>query len=289
MQDYLAGVYRRVAGELKPNGMYIDQHGFGNEWKICHSRDHGHPVPWPPIRGERELGRKIRLAVPHTIATLTEETPTDVTSQVQDGALGYSVARGDPRLAPHRVDLFRFVFPDFKVFQLVAYNPFIEGGWHRLKFPFFNAEAWWLGNRIPGGFDPAAQAFLRNALRIVHEHRATFRTLSPKPLVPTASPLVYANEFPGKGETVWTLFNADYRTHRGPVLAVKQRVRRGEVLNAPRKPWQHRKAPAHCAPAFIDGQRLCNPCLSRRLRGLHSRRPARTALVSFLAFPSRPL
>jgi len=153
--------------------------------------------------------------------TLTEEVPTDVNSQVQDGALAYSVAHADPRLAPHRVDLFRFVFPDFKVFQLVAYNNFIEGGWHRLKFPFFNAEAWWLGNGIPGGFEPAAQAFLRNAFAILHDHREAFRTSTPRPLVPTESPLICANEFPGKSETVWTLFNAGYRTHRGPVLAVK--------------------------------------------------------------------
>ena len=220
-QDYLAGVCKRVAGELKPDGMYIDQHGFGNEWKICHSREHGHPVPWPPIRGERELGRKIRQAVPPHVATLTEDTPTDVNSQVQDGALGYSVTFDDPALAPHRVDLFRFVFPDFKVIQLVSYNNFIEGGWHLLKFPFFNAEAWWLHNPVRGGFEPAAQAFLRKAYAILHAHADAFRSGSPRPLVPTEHPLVYANEFPSGKETVWTLFNADYRTYRGPVLSVK--------------------------------------------------------------------
>ncbi len=220
-QDYLASVYRRVADELKPSGMYIDQHGFGNEWKICWSRQHGHPVPWAPIRGERELGRKIREAVPPHIATLTEEVPTDVNSQVQDGALGYSVAFNDPHLAPHRVDLFRFVFPDFKVFQLVSYNDFIEGGWGLLKFPFFNAEGWWLGNTIPGGFEPAAQQFLRKALTILHAHKEAFRSDHPQPLVSTLNPLIYANAFPAKNETVWTLFNADYRTHRGAALAVE--------------------------------------------------------------------
>ena len=220
-QDYLAGVYRRVADELKPSGMYIDQHGFGNEWKICWSRHHGHPVPWAPIRGERELGRKIREAVPPHVATLTEEVPTDVNSQVQDGALGYSVAFNDPHLAPHRVDLFRFVFPDFKVFQLVSYNDFIEGGWGLLKFQFFNAEGWWLGNTIPGGFEPVAQQFLRRALTILHAHKETFRSNHPQPLVPTQNPLIYANAFPAKNETVWTLFNADYRTHRGAALAVE--------------------------------------------------------------------
>lgn len=220
-QEHLSSTYRRVAAELKPMGMYIDQHGFGDAGKICWSRKHGHPVPWPPLRGERELGRKIREAVPAEIATLTEETPTDVNSQVQDGALGYSVAFNDPYLSPHRVDLFRFAFPDFKVFQLVAYNDFIDGGWGLLKFPFFNAEGWWLGNEIPRGFEAAAQQFLRKAFAILHAHAEAFRSDNPHPLVPTLNPLVYANAFPTKKETVWTLFNADYRTHRGPVLEVE--------------------------------------------------------------------
>ena len=220
-QEHLAGVYARVAGELKPSGMYIDQHGFANEWKICWSRAHGHPAPWAPLRGERDLGLRIRRAVPPGIATLTEETPTDLNSQGQDGALGYSVAFADARLAPHRVDLFRFAFPDFKVLQLVTYNEFVDGGWALLKFPFFNGEGWWLAQAADGGFEPAAQAFLQRASDILHEHREAFRSLSPRPLVPTEGPLLYANEFAGAKETVWTLFNADYRTYRGPALAIR--------------------------------------------------------------------
>ena len=42
---------------------------------------------------------------------LTEECPNDVHGQYQDGALGYSVVSDDPVLAPHRVDLRRFMFP----------------------------------------------------------------------------------------------------------------------------------------------------------------------------------
>jgi hypothetical protein len=203
--------------------MYIDQHGFGNEWKICYSPDHGHFVPMPPIRGEQQMGRKIRASVPPEIATLTEEVPTDVNSQYQDGALGYSVAHADPRLAPHRVHLFRFCFPDFKVFQLVSYNNFVEGGWARLKFPFFNGEGTWLGNGIPGGFDADARAFLRRSFRILHEHRAAFTSDDVEPLVPTESPLICANRFPTDGETVWTLLNVGYQTHRGPVLRAPHR------------------------------------------------------------------
>jgi hypothetical protein len=219
-QDFLANVYRRVSRELKPKGLYIDEHGFGEELTVCWSRNHGHPVPWAPIRPEFELGRKIRQAVPPEIATLTEQVPTDVTSQVQDGALSYSVTGNDVQLSPHRADLFRFVFPDFKIIQLISYGNYRDGNWGALKFPFFNGEGWWISNPIPEGVEPAARDFLRRALRVVHEHIGTFRTDRPEPLVPTSDPLIFANAFPGAGETVWTLFNADYRTHRGPVIEV---------------------------------------------------------------------
>jgi hypothetical protein len=219
-QDYLAATYQRVASELTPDGMYIDQHGFANEWKICYGPDHGHPVPEPPMRGEREMGRKIRAALPEAVATLTEEVPTDVNSQHQDGALGYSVAHGDPELAPHRIHLFRFCFPDFKVFQLVAYNPFVQGGWERLKYPFFNGEGTWLGNRIPDGFDADAQAFLCRSFRILHEHRDAFTSGDVDPLVPTLDPVICANRFATDEKAVWTLMNVDYRTFHGPGLRV---------------------------------------------------------------------
>jgi hypothetical protein len=220
-QDYLASTYKRVTSELQPNGMYIDQHGFADAWKICYSPDHGHPVPQPPLRGEREMGRKIRAAVPPDIATLTEETPVDVNSQYQDGALAYSIWQGDAALAPHRIQLFRFCFPDFKVFQLVSYNPFVDGGWELLKYPFFNGEGTWLGNDIPGGFDADAQAFLQKSFALLHEHRAALTSDDVEALVPTESPLICANRFSAKDETVWTLLNVGYRTYRGPVLRVK--------------------------------------------------------------------
>ncbi|MBC7289279.1 MAG: hypothetical protein H5T86_14815 [Armatimonadetes bacterium] len=222
-REHLAGVYRRVAAELKPSGMYIDQYGFIGPWYSCWSREHGHPVPWPPLAGERDTLKAIRSAVPEEIATLTEETPNDVNSQYQDGALGYSVAFSDPVLAPHRVDLFRFVFPDFKVFQLVSYNPFVEGGWDLLKYPFFNADGYWLHNKVPDDFSEDARDFLRKAFAILHEHTDAFCGDDVEPLVPTLQPTVYANRFSAPGKTVWTLFNAAFSTFRGDVLRVPHR------------------------------------------------------------------
>lgn len=217
---HLAETYARVAAELQPSGMYIDQYGFADTWKTCWSRDHGHPVPYAPLRGERDTTRAIREAVPPDIATLTEEVPCDATTQYQDGALGYSVTYSDQRLAPHRVELLRFVFPSFKVFQLVSYNRFVEGGWHLLKWPFFNGEGYWLHHGTEDSFCPDARRFLAAALRVLHEHADAFCSEDVEPLVPTLVPTVYANRFSGERETVWTLYNADYRTVRGGLLRV---------------------------------------------------------------------
>lgn len=151
---------------------------------------------------------------------LTEETPNDVNSQRQDGALGYSVWNGDAVLAPHRVDLFRFVFPDFKVFQLTQYEPFTEGNWDLLKFPFFNGEGYWLGGGTAGTYDDEAHEFLTKAFAILHDNEDAFCSDDVEPLTPTLIPTVYANRFTGGGRTVWTLFNADFRTVRGDLLRV---------------------------------------------------------------------
>ncbi|NPV46966.1 MAG: hypothetical protein HPY69_08400 [Armatimonadetes bacterium] len=221
-RNHLAETYRRVAGELQPDGMYIDQYGFTDTWKTCWSREHGHPVPAAPLRGERDTTAAIRGSIPPDIANLTEETPNDVNSQYQDGALGYSVTQSDPALMPHRVDLFRFMFPDFKVFQLVCYNQFTEGGWDLLKWPFFNGEAWWLQG-WPEDYCPEAAAFLKQAFAISHRYADAFTSADVAPLVPTLKPTVYANRFTGPRATVWTLYNAQYRTYRGDLLRVPHR------------------------------------------------------------------
>jgi len=219
-RSHLADTYRRVAGELCPDGMYIDQYGFTDAGKTCWSREHGHPVPAPPIQGERETLKAIRAATPPAIATLTEETPNDVNSQYQDGALGYSVWNADASLAPHRVDLFRFAFPSFKVFQLVTYEPYLEGGWHLLKYPFFNGEGYWLAGGAKETYCEDGHQFLKRAFGILHEHEDAFTSEDVEPLVPTLEPTIYANRFRAGRKTVWTLMNGRHRTFRGDVLRV---------------------------------------------------------------------
>lgn len=222
-REHLASTQQRVAAELAPDGLYTDQYGFINPWKTCWSRQHGHPLPAAPLQGERDTTQAIRAALPPALATLTEDVPNDLHALLQDGALSYSVTWADPLRSPHRAHLYRFMFPDFKTFQLVQYNPFTEGAWYLLKFPFFNGEGYWLGGAVPDAYSDDARQFLRQAFRVLHTYDTAFSGDTAEALVPTLCPTVYANRF-GKGDMrVWTLYNADWRTYRGPVLRDKPR------------------------------------------------------------------
>lgn len=225
-RDHLVGAYRRVAAEVKPDGMYLDEFGKSMVGRICHATDHGHRSPMGMSPGEGILAREIRAAVPPEIALYCEYIPSDVMCQHLDGAFGHTAlhghADGYDRLSPHYLNLQRFVQPDFKVFELIYYAPLKNGNWSLLKYPFFNGEGYYMTGAYTGG-DGHARDFLRKALRILRQHADAFASADVEPLVSTAAPGLFANRFSGPGETVWTVYNSNYRTLRGPLLTVPHR------------------------------------------------------------------
>jgi len=131
---------RRVAEEIEPNGLYIDELGRSMVRRTCYATDHGHRVPMGMSPGEMLLARQIREAVPPEIATYTEYVPPDVFCQFVDGAFGhvplYGHRDGYDAVAPHYVNLHRFAFPDVKIFELIYSVPLRNGNWFLLKYPF---------------------------------------------------------------------------------------------------------------------------------------------------------
>ena len=223
---YLTDVYVRVAREVQPDGMYIDEFGKCMTRRTCHSAEHGHPTPMGMAPGEGILLRQIREALPERIATYCEYVPSDVASQYADGAFGHVPLHGwrdgYDRVAPHYVNLQRFAFPEFKTFQLIYYVPQRNGNWFLLKYPFFNGDGYYL-TRSCLESDEHAQAFLRRAFGLLHAHQDAFTSTDVEPLVRTQVPELFANRFRVPGKTVWTLFNANYRTVRGELLIVSHR------------------------------------------------------------------
>jgi hypothetical protein len=223
-RKHLVEAYRRVADEIQPDGMYIDEFGKCMTERTCYNPDHGHPVPMGMCAGEWLLTKEVRQAVPAKIATYCEFVPADVATQYLDGAYGHvslnNHREGYGTVAPHFVNLHRFALPDFKTFELIYYVPLRNGNWFLLKYPFFNGDGYYLTGAELDGYDEHSRAFLTRAFKILHEHPEAFTATDVEPLVRTEQPGLFANRFSAAKETIWTLHNTNYRTVRGPLLTV---------------------------------------------------------------------
>lgn len=220
-REYLAGVYRRVQQQVGNRGFYIDQYGFANDRKVCWREDHPHTIPSSPTWGERLTTRAVRDAISPATALYTEETPCDVISQIQDGSFTYNIARGRDDLSPTHLNLFRFVFPDFKTIEIIRCDRPLGSNAEAVGRVFFNGEAIWLEGVVDEWFGPGTLAMIRHCYSILHENRDAFTSPDVTPLVPTLAGDIYANEFRCERGAVWTLSNVAYFDHDGPVLSVE--------------------------------------------------------------------
>lgn len=233
MLEQIAG----VADLVDPEAIYIDESNRIVGSKVCHAPQHDH-APGTIIREFLGFIRELRDQAPDNVSLFTEYTPVDVIAPYQNGALGHVTEIADGKYpskvrspyeaqAPHTVDLSRFAFPwlrQFEIFKARDYG--VDRGWHVLRYPFFNGNGIYGRGSVPRGrdgaesLDPDMVAYLRKILRVQRTYGHAFRSDAVEPLVPTESPLVFANRFEGGRDTVWALLNADYRTARGTILEV---------------------------------------------------------------------
>jgi hypothetical protein len=218
----LSDTYARVQREVGPQIMYIDEIGATDGRWTCWAKDHGHSAHEIPYAGEVALLRDIREAVGQDTILYTEYPPAEVSRQYIDGSITYQAlwSVDQEPLAPHFIDLPRFVFPDFKQLHIIYYVGTRAGNWWLLKFPFFNGEVYRNGEPNLPGMDAASLAFLKRAIQVQCAHRDAFASHDVEPLVCTEVPGVFANRFSTANETVWTLYNANGRSVHAPVLSV---------------------------------------------------------------------
>ncbi|MHB8997486.1 MAG: DUF6259 domain-containing protein [Armatimonadota bacterium] len=222
-RKYLGETYARVQRELHPKIMYIDEIGSTDGRWTCWAKDHGHNGHEIPYAGEVALLKEIRQAVGPDVVLYTEYPPAEVSRQYIDGSITYQAlwsADQEP-LAPHFIDLPRFAFPEFKQLHIIHYVGTRAGNWWLLKFPFFNGEVYRNGEPNLPGMDAPSIAFLKRAVEVQVAHREAFASHNVQPLVTTEVAGVFANRFSAPRENVWTLYNANGRSVRTPVLRVK--------------------------------------------------------------------
>lgn len=223
-QRYLSDTYARVRGETGASGFYIDEYGFSGPTYWCHNPDHGHPVPVTPVYGEREMLRQVREKLGPEVVIYTEESPTDVNSQYQDGSFTYNISSVSDDWSPSHVNLYRFAFPDFKTIEIICCDQPLGTNVEAVKRCLFNGEAIWLEGIADKWFAPETRAQIALNRRIMRENRQCFASDYVEALVPTLLSGIYANEFAERpdllGKTCWTIYNTNYRTVRGEVIAV---------------------------------------------------------------------
>ncbi len=223
-QDWMAQTYAKVAAQTGARAFYLDEFGFAQPGRACYNPAHAHAPGATVGLGERELMRKVRASLdgvdPGAVIYI-EEMPPDTNVPYADGAFSYSMNRAVEKYSPGAINLYRFAFPDFKLFDMVS-----EGIDARaltaadMKKSFFHANGLWLKGHAESWYPPEVREFIRGTHAVLRAHSTTFQSCDTDPLVPTLNQAVLANRFSSAGETVFTLYNESYRTVRGAVLAL---------------------------------------------------------------------
>jgi hypothetical protein len=234
-QDWMAQTYAKVAAATGARAFYIDEFGFARPDRACYNPAHAHAAGATVAMGERQLMRKVRASLdgvdPGTVIYL-EEMPPDSNAPYADGAFCYSINGADERRSPGAINLYRFAFPDFKLFDMVS-----EGIDARaltatdMKKSFFHANGLWLKGHAESWYPGEVREFVRRTHAVLRAHSQTFQSRDAEPLVRTRNTAVLANRFSSSGETIYTLYNESYRTVRGAVLDVPAQLRGIEWLD----------------------------------------------------------
>ncbi|MHB0959087.1 MAG: DUF6259 domain-containing protein [Pirellulaceae bacterium] len=224
-QEYLSDTYRRVQQQTGADGFYIDQYGFSGPTYWCYNANHGHPVPVTPVLGERDMLQQVRDKLGPDAIIYTEESPTDVNSQYQDGSFTYNISSISDDWSPSHVNLYRFAFPSFKTIEIICCDQPLGTNVEAVKRCLFNGEAIWIEGIWDQWFAPEVRAQIALNRRVLHENRQCFAGDHVQPLVPTLRAGLYANQFGQRkdviGKTCWTVYNTHYRTVSAEVLAVE--------------------------------------------------------------------
>lgn len=220
-RDYLTDVYRRAHAQTGALGFYIDEFGFTH--RDCFADNHNHPPDWNVLRGEGTMTRQIREALPPECIVYTEYFPPDIHTTLQDGSFDYAINSFQltaQRWMPVPLRLGRFVFPDFKVLQIIVCDYPTGSNEEAIKQVFFNGDGYWLQGDPDTWFTAESLATLRKCIAILRQYADAFCSDDCQPLVPTRMKGVFANRFSSRTTTVWTLYNANWHSVQGEVLAV---------------------------------------------------------------------
>ncbi|HUZ47290.1 MAG TPA: DUF6259 domain-containing protein [Terriglobia bacterium] len=223
-QRYLSGRMEDVAKQVGAGGVYLDEYGSGTD--RCYSARQGHRPGAETLGGEIEMARAVRRRLNQSGLRDTmmylENAPPDAEAPYFDAAFSYNMVNSDPKLSPVKLNLWRFAFPDIRVWDMlsVGIDP------RPLSADDFRLSLWhgngaWMKGRADTWYGDDLLRFIRRAHALLKQHAEAFSGEA-DPLVNSPHPAVFINRFRCGGETVYTLFNASYRTVRFSFLGTER-------------------------------------------------------------------
>jgi hypothetical protein len=255
---YAQQTLKRLQAETAADILYLDVFGTDDRARDLNP-DAGltHLPNWVADDDRRFLAA-LREVLPAATVLWGEFPVPDVASQYWDGFLSYdgiplhdymaealdrpeeAEAWSEHSFPPNAV---RYLFPHLRQVVFPVGTEGATSNWRYLKFLLFNGQA--LFDTTWRLYDERCREQLGRILQLETSYADCFDSVRPQMLVPTLRAQVFANCFPGKTQTAWTLFNGRYRTVRGEVLAVPHR--RGALY---RDAWNGRDL----TPVQRDGQ-----------------------------------
>src|ERR1039457_5188871 len=114
-----------VARQVGAQAVYLDEFGCRTEGRQCYSTEHGHQPGIGPVAGEIAVAKAARRALDSAGMADTiiyaECNPVDAAAPYFDAAFCYAVPRTTtPQPESVRLNLWRFVFPDLPVWEMVT-------------------------------------------------------------------------------------------------------------------------------------------------------------------------
>jgi len=205
--EYLSNAVARVCRETGIDYVRLDE--YGHRGYVCTSDKHRHLFAEPGhnawmqavARACRVVHQKMDQVRPDLVLT-TEFPGNDHLAATLEGAIVYDVRRNKP-IRPVSINLFRFYFPECKVFEIDR-----PARRHAREMMLWNAV---------GAF---SALYSDSVHRMLEENTDAFERRDNEPLVPTLVPRVYANRFGRGDKVIFTIFNGTGHTVSAPVLPV---------------------------------------------------------------------
>lgn len=223
--NYLAENTNKIVRDTNADSIYLDVFPLH---AIQYTFENGKPVRTNPNAGTINLLTRMRDLYPAKTAIWTEDQAADIPSQYLDGCISYSGTstslilspRWDepeetPNLLKPEIDIARYTMPHLKQFCLP--QGYVSG-WTVMKQMLFNGKGLFGGSWEQ--WDGDVSKIIGGQIGLLRKYSDCFNSGNPEELVPTLRGDVYANKFPAKNRTLWTIMNASGITIRGNVIAV---------------------------------------------------------------------